>query len=56
MNKREYTKIFKAAGLNKDQISYAHTLRSMYATTPLERIIEMAREYVSMSEAFILIK
>ena len=49
MTKRELTKIFKAAGLNKDQIDYAHTLKQMYGTTSLERIIEMAREYISMS-------
>jgi hypothetical protein len=49
MTKREYTKIFKAAGLTKDQIDYAHTLRSMYCTTSLERIIEMAKQYIPMS-------
>lgn len=45
MNKRELTKTFKAAGLNKEQIDYAHTLKQMYGSTKIERIIEMAREY-----------
>lgn len=48
MNKRQLTKFFKEAGLNKEQISYAHVLKRLYASTKLERIIEMAKEYQSL--------
>jgi hypothetical protein len=56
MNKRELTKFFKAAGLNKEQIQYAHVLKSMYGSTPLERIVEMAKDYQSMSSALVVLK
>lgn len=45
MNKRQLTKFFKDQGLNKEQVSYAHVLKSMYGSTPLEKIIEMAKDY-----------
>jgi len=50
MTRRECTKKFKEAGLTKEQISYAHTLMRMYLV-PIERIIEMAKEYISLSDA-----
>lgn len=53
MTKRDFTKIFKQAGLSKDQINYAHTLRSMYSKTPIEKIIEMAKDYQSLTVVMI---
>ena len=50
MNKRQLTKFFKEQGLNKDQISYAHVLKRMYATTPIERIVEMAKTYIGLGQ------
>lgn len=44
----EFTRYFKNAVLNKNQISYAHTLRSMYSKTDLLRIVEMAKDYQEM--------
>ncbi len=42
------TRFFKAAGLNKGQISYAHTLKSMYSSWTLDKVVEEARNYQTM--------
>jgi hypothetical protein len=45
------TRAFKAAGLTKAQISYAHTLKYMYSSWDLNKVIEESRKYITMSEA-----
>jgi hypothetical protein len=42
------TRAFKAAGLDKGQISYAHTLKRMFSSWTLEKVIQEARNYQPM--------
>lgn len=51
--KAELTAVFKSAGLTKEQISYAHTIKQMFSSWPVEKVIAEAKNYVPMTVVLI---